>query len=374
MVKFCLLRLFYIIIIAEKSNNLFFSHYLMFEAKEKFLDRMEQSFAIFKANVVPISLPFIIFNFVSIVLIPMIFVMLFLNYMTVERLELLFLDESMYWLYNEIITIIIWAFLVGIVLFIIYLLFLIPIQICTLKSIKQAINKENITPSENLSFWVYKLLSIFKTYWYIFAYVYLIPSLFFITWWVIMIIGLINSESWLTYAYENDITVILGTFLMWLSMFLALFFSIYRWIKSSFAIISAIDKTRFTKNNFISSLRLTQWKWWRIFWNLFWVGFIGGLIVWLITWFVDGMMSVWVNSIDITMIDEDNPSSIVAAVREVLQFNIFSFISRTFWSIVWTLLGIYILVFTYIFFKRLEWESKEGSNNPSNQLTTQEEL
>lgn len=224
MVKICLLRHFYIIIIAEKSNNLFFSHYLMFEAKEKFLDRMEQSFAIFKANVVPISLPFIIFNFVSIVLIPMIFVMLFLNYMTVERLELLFLDESMYWLYNEIITIIIWAFLVGIVLFIIYLLFLIPIQICTLKSIKQAINKENITPSENLSFWVYKLLSIFKTYWYIFAYVYLIPSLFFITWWVIMIIGLINSESWLTYAYENDITVILGTFLMWLSMFLALFF------------------------------------------------------------------------------------------------------------------------------------------------------
>jgi len=58
----------------------------MFEAKEKFLDRVEQSFAIFKNNIVLLAVPFIIFNFLTLVVLPVVIMILTLNTLSFDRI------------------------------------------------------------------------------------------------------------------------------------------------------------------------------------------------------------------------------------------------------------------------------------------------
>ena len=49
----------------------------MFEAKEKFLDRIEQSFVLLKNNFVPLAVPYLLFSIVFLALLPAFGVYLF---------------------------------------------------------------------------------------------------------------------------------------------------------------------------------------------------------------------------------------------------------------------------------------------------------
>jgi len=58
----------------------------MLEAKENFLDRVEQSFILFKENIIPLSIPYIVFNIISIVLLPLIFTTIIGNFISLDQL------------------------------------------------------------------------------------------------------------------------------------------------------------------------------------------------------------------------------------------------------------------------------------------------
>jgi len=314
----------------------------MFEAKEKFLDRVEQSFAIFKNNIVLLAVPFIIFNFLTLVVLPVVIMILTLNTLSFDRI--------VWWDYSQLSNSIMLLVTGGIFFATLYLILLIPVQIWTIKSIKQAIDNKTPSPKENILYGFSHLWEIFRTYWYIFAYVMLIPALIFI-------LGGFSIIWWLAGWWDFSG----GFMIVWyicivFSVLLWGFFAIYRWNRSTFAIISALDSSSFTKENFKNAVTLTQGKWWRVFWNLFGVWLIGWLLIGLVTGVVNAFMGLWSNSWDILSTAAQNEDWALI-LESLTQFNIFSFIANTFWNILGTLLWVFITTFTYIFFLRLEMES-----------------
>jgi len=130
-----------------------------------------------------------------------------------------------------------------------------------------------------------------KTYWYIFAYIALIPSFIFIIWWL-----LFNASY---YIWNYDLLKQLWIVMIIVSVILFIFFAIYRWTKSKFALYSAVNDDAFTKENFHYSIIITNNNWWRIVWNYLLLGiiiYIFSLLFWSIIsilWF----LWTWGNSI-----------------------------------------------------------------------------
>ena len=106
----------------------------MFQAKKGFLDRVEQSFLIFKQNFLSFSVPFLIFNFVLIVIVPYLFSAVVFNYISFEEI---FSSNDISVLTDMSLAI---TFLITLAFFlvIVYLSCLIPIQLGLFKSIQQA--------------------------------------------------------------------------------------------------------------------------------------------------------------------------------------------------------------------------------------------
>ena len=331
--------------INTKNQFILFSQFwIMLEAKENFLDRVEQSFILFKENIIPLSIPYIVFNIISIVLLPLIFTTIIGNFISLDQLT---------WgeWQNLGIIIPLWVS-IAIIFGLIYIVTLIPIQIGLFTGIKQAIYWETITPKENILYGFSHLSElIFKTYWYIFAYVLLIPSIIFITWGLSMIFWLSQNRN---FAWFFSI---IGYILISISIIVGIIFMIYRGLRVKFAIITAVHKNNYSKENFEYSLKISQNKWWRIFWNLFWIWILGSLAIWIISQLIDALTSLgWNNFSYLSLLWNSkniSPDDVKVILDSMMQFSFMNFVNSIFQNILATLLAIFIMIFTYILFLRL---------------------
>ncbi len=305
--------------------------------KANVFGRIEQSLILLKNNFLDFFVPFFIYNFISFLVFWVIFMSFWLSMiwnMDMNTDFFLFLNNP-----KIVIFIALWM-----ILFITYLLLIIPVFLGLLKSIKQAINNEQITTKNNIFYWFSNLINSFKTYWYIFAYVALIPSIIFILWWILLI-------AW--YFFNGlDFLKQIWLFLMivWLVLFIT--FSIYRWYKTSFSIYSAVNNNSFTKIDFIKTISYTNNNWWRIFWNF--------LLVLLIILTVSSILS-WIfstvsfnNNIDIYSIESMENIKSLASNFSIVTESLYWFLNTTIstiWKIFW-------IIFTYLFYLRLKEEQE----------------
>lgn len=331
------------------------------EIKAWVFDRIWQSFVLLKNNFIWLFLPFFLYNFISIVLVWTISKYYMINsFAWINDMEGLDLFE---FLNNSIVVI--WI-TVGILFFIIYLLLYIIVLLWFLKSLKQAINWYEITIYENLKYWVENFTNSMKTYWYIFSYIVLLPSLLFIIW------GIFFSISF--FIPSIDFLSSFWILLIVLSLIIFVFFAIYRWVKSKFALYSAVNENMFTKDNFIFSVKTTNFKWLRIVGNF--------LLVWIIVWIISSFLSWiiwtflfffnwWNNTLDLFISSLYNWWNISSPdmwdVKKILDnyfsgFSIYTqLISNFIKNILTTLSSVYLLIFTYIFFIRLKEEKSNKS-------------
>lgn len=315
--------------------------------KEWVLDRIEQSFELFKKWFFYITLPFFVYSLVSFVFFGALF-LLFLWTWYISNFTWVFDYINLVTPRNLIV------FSVLIIIFLTYIILYIPFFIFTVKVISDLYNwNENIDIKWNLSYSLTNFFSIFKTYWYIFSYVALIPALIFIFGWVLFNLGF--------FLELGDIYYRLGWLLMLISVLIFIFFAVYRWIKTTFSLYSAIDKTQYTKENFKNSVNLTNNKWWRVLWNIFLVAIIVSLLSWIISWFTSFFFS-WPSFWFETFMNLENLSSL---------FSWFYIISFIIWGLVnlilETIWAMFILVFGFILYKRFElealnWEWKVNLN------------
>lgn len=308
-------------------------------------DRMEVSFHIFKQ--IPYStLLFIIgFNICFVVIIPAIFFAIFSMIVWVDALTTFSAETSL-------------AFSLGtslILLYVIsYLTLLVLSQLVLYISVKNTLYKTPENFMENLKIAYWKIWNVFKVYWYIFAYVYLLPASIFIAGGLTYIWYLITRIEVLNYIAITCIVI---------SVILAIVFSIYRWLQTSFSLLYSIDKDNYQKQNFVESLWLSQNKLLRIFWNLLLVWLIAWLIIGLFEWVLDSFIfsttNLWV------LTELENPDiNWTETLKSFTDFSWMQFLSNLIWNIISSIFMIYLVIFTYIFMKRLEFENWQENKTP----------
>ncbi len=317
----------------------------MFIAKELFLDRVEQSFLVFKKTFRTVCIPFIIFNIIFTIVLPFIFMNIFSSVIS--------FDELSSWSAAAKTSIYIsLAVTIALVFFIVYSMLVIPLQLYVLKSIHDTLEDAKRSIQENISYSFKYLTQAFSTYWYIFAYMLLVPALIFIAGGFFIIWGMyLKGSVW-------NILSILWYIFVGLSTVIGVYFWIYRGLKSSFGLISAVEKESFTKENFKYSLGVSKNQWGRIFWNLVWVGIGGSLLIGIISQF--GKTIVF-STQDFSILSEIQNTSPdwKNIIEHFNSFNIYSFLNKIFQHTLSSTLGIFVIIFTYILFKRLEIESQE---------------
>lgn len=307
------------------------------EINENVLGRIEQSFILFKNNFKELFLPLFIYNLLSLV----VFWTLLMYFFLSGIWDIIKPDLDLFSFLNNpyvIISIIVWT-----MAFIIYLMLYLPILLGLIKSIKQAYEWNKITSKENVIYWFSRLKKSFNTYWYIFSYVALIPSIVFILW------GLLFNISYYVEWYEFLKNIWIGFLILGWIIFLLFF--VYRWVKTKFSIYSAIDNDTFTKDDFSESLKITDNNWRRIVWNLFLIWLIISSITWFIWWIINIFSYWW---IDFTSIRSINDISWLFANFSITGQLIGWFIN----NIISTIGAVFLIIFTYLFFIRLSFESK----------------
>ncbi len=304
------------------------------------LDRFEQTFFLFKDNFIFLILPIFLYNIFWFIFSSW----LFLNfiYRNTHNINLLFdlkdFSEIYSFFYN--IDTLIFIFLL-LILFILYLLFYIPFILWTIRIIKQAENSQNIDILQNIKYWFSRLLKSFNTYWYIFWYIAWIPSLLFIIWWILF-------NLWFFFQISEQVKYIWLIF-MWIWTFLFLIFMVYRWIKTSFSIISATREDSFDKKNFLMSISITKNNWWRILWNL--------LLVWIIISFVSQAFSSFLNLILWYSFPLENIDKIDSIESIMSHFSVFNYFIFGILEVFLNTIGfIFITVFSYLFYLRISRE------------------
>jgi len=323
--------------------------------EENILDRIGQTFELFKDNFLKLLIPIFLYTFLTINLFISIFTFFLIRYS--KNLSETFLDKSnienlSFLSYSP--EIMIWI-LIWVILIILYVTFYIPFLLTTIKWIKQAYNWEEIKIKENIIYWFKNILKSFQTYWYIFAYIALIPAIIWIIWGFLAIYGL---------SYNEQNYILIWTVIIWLALFLFLIFSIYRWIKATFALYSAVDKEQYTKENFNNSLEITKNKWWRILWNII----LTSIITWLFTWTIQKALNsllpssfdtsgIWLKEI---MDAKETWNFEIEEIYKILDSYspIANFINNSLNWILNTTITIFIMIFIYILYKRLEIENK----------------
>ena len=319
--------------------------------KKSVFDRFEQTFDLFKNNFVKLFFPIFLFNFFTVILFWTLVKIKFFNKISWSISSF---DSFFTFLNSSEVVMIIVLFMIWLIL---YLILYIPFFVWLVKSIGQWFDWEEITPKKNIYFWFKNLGWIFKTYRFIFAYVALIPSLLFISWWSLIIF---QSYFKLDEIFKN-IWFILIVF----SVIFFISFMIYRKLKTTFSLYNAIDKNGFTKNNFDFSIDITNNNWWRILGNL--------IIVWIIIWTISSIISMFVkiswtslnlmNSLDIQdfqNITFENASKKIKYIIDIYikEYSIIlSIVSDVINHIITLIWFIFITIFNFIFFRRLEIES-----------------
>lgn len=325
--------------------------------REWVFDRINDSTDLLKKNFVGLFVPMFLYNFVSIVIIWTIS-----QYYFMWQLAWLkdVKDFDIFtFLNNSTVQI---ALVIGVFLFILYLLLFVIIYLGLLNSIKIALKWEKINMIDNLKYWLLNFNNSMKTYWYIFAYIALIPSFIFIIWWVLF--NITYFVDWL------DLLKSIWLWFIWLWLILFAVFAVYRWTKSMFWVFSAVNSQDYSKENFYKSVNFTNNNWWRIVWNLFLLWILISLITSIISWIIS-LFSFWFwwggdfLQSAITAWYNHNPEEIKNLIENYLTD--FSLISEILWNLVnntlttfWT---VFTIVFTYILYLRLWIEYKNNNLN-----------
>jgi hypothetical protein len=235
-----------------------------------------------------------------------------------------------------------------------YLILIIPLTLSVIKWASELIQWKKITLQALIQYGFHKLSDSFKVYWYMFAYAYLIPALCFITAGFIMLLGLylnnaaISSIAWILMVFS----IIFGT-IQW----------IYRGVKSTFAIGSAIYEEDFSKQRFQNSVSLTHNNWWRILWNFMLVWIISWLLVWLISWLLwsisfMGTANSWIDINGLLQpADQDIQANIESFMGNIWGFSFIKIIIDSISQIITSSVSVFIIIFTLIFYIRLKDEA-----------------
>ncbi len=330
------------------------------EAKQWVFERVSQTFSLYKNNFIPLTLLY----FVAMLFFELIFTNVF-RLTLVWNIDI-WATDIVSQIYN---TQMILIFLAGVILFLIYLLALVPVNIATIRSVQQAYNEQDVTVKDNFTFAVKNFLNIIKIYWYLFVYIALIPA-------VLLIIWMLTILTWqLTGA---TILMAIGWILSWVAVFVFLIFSIYRWIKSTFAIYHAIEMWQYTKWNFEKSIGLTKNNWWRIVWNfalftcimiVFWA--VVGFISWLL-WFVGPSLDMW----DLSDPNSLRPEQLAAIKDSLWSINLSIILSWIINAVITTIATVSWIVFVYLFYRAIAWNTADTSSNKndSDKSEVKEEL
>ncbi len=318
-----------------------------------FFDRFDQSFGLLRKNFLSLFMPFFLYTLISVVIFGTIISRYFISNLSEVNPE----NVDFFSFLND--PYIVLGITVGVFLFILYLLLYIPIFLGLIKSLKQAVNEEEIIVLDNLKYGYSRLYTSMKTYWYIFSYIALIPAILFIIGWLLF-------NFW--YYFELPETFFkTGLFFMAAWVILFIVFAIYRWTKATFAMYSAVDKDSFSKENFENTISITIDNWWRIFWNILLLSILVsiiasliGSIIWIFTFFLNSSSIdyMWlINQVQLwTMNQEEIKNSINNMFAS--QSVVLDIFKKCIDAIISSMAAVYTIIFTYLLFKRLELESK----------------
>ena len=333
-------------------------------AEEQVFDRIEQSFKIFKNNFLPLFLPLFLYTSFTVVIFSNIS-----KYYSMDFIQKLLdnyqKNHNFLELLNYDSKAIIWIY-VSVILFVVYLTIYIPFLLATIKWVKQAYFWEKVDMKENIIYWFKNLFKSFQTYWFYFKYVALIPSLIWIVWGLLFIYWNFYNTNF------KEIWLIISSF----SVLLFFVFAIYRWVKASFYMSSAIDKNEFTQENFNYSVKVTDNNWWRILWNFL----LLSIIISLVSWIFNSIIWLSGSSFDYSALlntkENLKPEEIMNVVKQTVNsyspiINFIKSILENVINIIWT---VFLLIFTYIFFKRLEIENNPEKSEEDSSSSSEEKI
>lgn len=323
------------------------------------LDRIETTFILMKNNLLNTILPLFIFNYLFFGII----YLFFINYVSWIIWNL---SDFNWWSIFQLIYSAEWVLVIAILmfLFLLYAILYIPILLATIRIIHKSFINEDIILTECVQFWFSNILNSFKTYWYIFKYIYLLPAILFIIWGILF-------NLWYFLEIENDLLNKLSIWLMICAFILFIMFAIYRWLKANFVLYSATSQESFTQENFNLNIKITDSNLLRILWNLILVWFIIWFASWFIEWIFDIFLPevvriIWleeiINSLSQNVWTVDLNAIINNSNFDIDFSNIAYLISTFFFQMISTIWSVFVLIFTYLFMRRLEIESKENMN------------
>lgn len=331
-------------------------------AKERFLDRVEQSFFVFQKQWLYFWAAFFIFQIIGTVILPEIFFFLFDMVAPLDKIGST-QNTAYIWL---VITV---ALAIGMLYFLTYLLLIIPFQLSLLKGIKDTLEQKEIDIQKNIVYGFKNLFSAFKVYWYIFQYMFLIPALILILIGCIVIAALLTGKDFFPlyntslWEMENMWREILYlAFIIGWIIFIGVsvwFFFIYRGVKTSFSLIHAFHTEDFSKESFSQSLAVSKNNWWRIVWNLITIGIFGWLVIGIVTQLLGSLEFATKDTSFISKINTSEPIDWKNILGDLGENNFISFCIKLIETGLSTILTIFVTIFTYILYLRLYQENMQ---------------
>ncbi|MDD2871466.1 MAG: hypothetical protein PHS49_05740 [Candidatus Gracilibacteria bacterium] len=305
------------------------------EAKISVLDRIGQSFTLYKNHFIDFFLPIFLYNIISFLVFGVAFMAFVFG--NIGSIDLQNMDYFSFLNNPKIVSLI----AIGMVIFIVYLLLYIPVLLGLIKSIKQAYDEQEVTPKANILYGFTNLTNSFKTYWYIFVYVAIVPAVFFI------IGGILFNYG---YYSDSDILKQIGRFGMIFGGILFIVFSIYRGLKSTFPIYSAVNNDSFTKEDFSNAINITHNNWWRILGNFILIG----LTITIVSGLISGLLGIFsYSSLDFSSVTSLQDFTEIASNFSVVGESLSGFVN----TIISTITSVFVIIFTYIFYMTLRQES-----------------
>lgn len=231
---------------------------------------------------------------------------------------------------------------IGILLYILLSIIIqIAIFIWSVHYIKEISNERPIQLIDSFKYWLDNILRSFITYYHVFIYVYLLPLWLLIIWLMLILL----QQTWIINSWT------IGWILSLLSVMVLMYYIIYRWTKSMFAIYWAVDKDIYNKDNFVNTVNITKNNWLRIFWNclLLW------LILWLSSSLINQIFSYMTPTFDFESFRNNknlSPELIKAMFDSIFTISIGWIMS----SVIGSIIYIFSNTFYYLFYKRLEYE------------------
>jgi hypothetical protein len=253
---------------------------------------------------------------------------------------------------NYYVMAVVWIIFLGISVISIW------ITIGLIRNISIGLKWWNEELAESVAYWFRNIWNSFYTYFFIFMYVYFWPAIILIAWMVLILISVWVPFLWIPPQPNTSNFAAIGFWILSLNMFLFFYFAFYRWVRSLFAIYYAVDKNDYSKWSFEKSLLLTKWNWSRIIGNIFLFWIIMAIISWIIATI---FKTYWTTDLISSLILKGNtdPKMISPYLRSYFSISIAWVLNSFLEWIKYTL----NIIFFYIFFSRLSFESWDGQKN-----------